>query len=104
MTPKSLRSSRIYVRVSPEERALCEAKAEAAGLSVSQLIRDHLGRVKVVNREDRRALTREIARIGSNLNQLAHWVNTYKHTTEALLVLRVLRDLRAELGALLEGE
>ncbi len=102
MTPRGQRTGRIYVRVSPEERATFEAKAAAAGLSVSELVRDHLGQVTVVNREDQRALTRQVARIGSNLNQLARWVNSYKNATEALLVLRTLRDLQGQLRALLD--
>jgi hypothetical protein len=38
-----------------------------------------------------------LARIGSNLNQLARWVNTYKRRAEALEVLMALTAFEREL-------
>lgn len=75
-------------------------KAAEAGMSVSELVRDHLGAVSVVNRDDERTLVRQVARVGSNLNQLARWANTYKRSVEALTVLQALRSISADLSAL----
>ena len=44
--------------------------------------------------------TREVARIGSNLNQIARWVNTHKTAAEAAEIVAHLVAIERELGAL----
>ena len=71
----------VKIRASEAERASWHAKAGAAGLSLSDLVRQSIGKVRtwtVAAAEVERERTRELARIGSNLNQIARWVNTYK--------------------------
>ena len=50
--------------------------------------------------EVERERTRELARIGSNLNQIARWANTHKTEAEAVQILAHLVAIERELGAL----
>ena len=77
-------------RVSPAERADWLAKAEAAGVPLSDLLRQAMARTRTwtapavaVERER----TVQVARIGNNLNQLARWANTYAERAEAVEVI-----------------
>ena len=96
----------VKVRASEAERAEWHAKARSVGLSLSDLVRRSVGRVRtwtVAHAELERERTRELARIGSNLNQIARWANTHKENAEALEVVthlvaieRALDTLRVE--------
>ena len=71
----------VKIRASEAERAEWHAKARAVGLSLSDLVRRSVGRVRtwtVGHTELERERTRELARIGSNLNQIARWANIHK--------------------------
>ena len=98
----------IKIRASDGERAEWHAKARAAGLSLSDLVRRSVGRVRtwtVGHRELERERTRELARIGSNLNQIARWANIHKEDAEALEVVAHLVAIERALEALgVEGE
>ena len=85
-----------HARVSAAELALWQAKAAAAGVSLSELLRQAMARTQTWTapaREVERARTRQIARIGSNLNQIARWAHT--HVGEDLAVVEVLAHLVA---------
>ena len=80
----------VAARVTPEEHAAWQAKAEAAGVSPSRLLRQAMARTRTwtapavaVERER----TVQIARIGNNLNQIARWANTHAETAEAVEVI-----------------
>ena len=65
-----------HARVSAAELAAWQAKAAAAGVSLSELLRQAMARTQTWTapaREVERERTRQIARIGSNLNQIARW-------------------------------
>jgi len=65
---------RLEVRCSKEEKAEWTAKAEAAGMSLSLFVREALERVRTWTAVDRKAhaeRTRELARIGNNINRIA---------------------------------
>ena len=62
-------------------------KARSVGLSLSDLVRRSVGRVRtwtVAHTELERERTRELARIGSNLNQIARWANIHKENAEVV--------------------
>ena len=62
--------------MSAAELAAWQAKAAAAGVSLSALLRQAMARTQTWTapaREVERERTRQIARIGSNLNQIARW-------------------------------
>ena len=76
----------VKIRASEAERAEWHAKARSVGLSLSDLVRRSVDRVRtwtVAHAELERERTRELARIGSNLNQIARWANVYKENAEA---------------------
>ena len=70
--------------------------------------RRSVGRVRtwtVAHAELKRERTRELARIGSNLNQIARWANTHKENAEALEVVTHLVAIERALDTLtVEGE
>lgn len=87
------RSNWIKIRVSDAERKLITEKADLAGCTVAQLVRQSLHRVKtwtIKDKEIERERIREIRRIGQNLNQLAKWCNTYKAAADAAQVILLL--------------
>ena len=105
--PRSL----VQARVSPEDLAAWRSKAAASGVSASALLRQamvHTGAWTPTSddaerkraREAEHERTREIARLGNNLNQIARWANRHKSALEAVEVIvqlaaieRALRDL-----------
>lgn len=87
-----------HVKVTPSERAAWKAAAQAEGLTVADLIRKRMGakpegrapkRTRAARRADPRLL-QAAGRIGSNLNQIARWCNTYAEGADALQVLAAL--------------
>ena len=64
----------VKVRASEAERAEWHAKARSAGLTLSDLVRRSVGRARtwtIGHVEVDRERTRELARVGNNLNQIA---------------------------------
>ena len=91
------------VRISSEELAQWQAKTSAAGVSLSELLRQAMARTRTWSAapiELQRERTRELARIGNNLNQIARWANTHKGAAEAVQVVTHLMALERELAAL----
>ena len=97
----------VKVRASDAERAEWHAKARSAGLTLSDLVRRSLGRVRtwiVPHAEVERERTQEVSRIGNNLNQIARWVNRHKGAAEAVEVLARLVAIERALTALARFE
>ena len=93
----------VKIRASEAERSEWHAKARAVGLSLSDLVRRSGGRVRtwtVAHTELERERTRELARIGSNLNQIARWANIHKENAEALEVAAHLVAIERALDTL----
>ena len=89
------RTTWLQIRCTAAERAAWQAKAAAAGVPLSQLVRRALDRARTWT---------ELARIGSNLNQLARWANTHKSALEAVTVIAHLTALSRELTAFASSE
>lgn len=107
-----MRAKWVHVKVSDQERAGWQAQAEAAGLTLADLIRQRLGDARPVGRDPvrRRAARRAdpellaaLGRIGSNLNQVARWANTYKGKAEAVQVLAALVSIEQILSSYRPG-
>ncbi len=93
----------VKVRASEAERAEWHAKARSAGLTLSDLVRRSLDRARtwtVPHAEVERERTREAARIGNNLNQVARWANTHKGAVEAVEVIGHLIAIKREVASL----
>lgn len=96
-------NSSIKIRLSKEEKFLWQEKAVRAGVPLSTLIREAMSRTRTWTAGDRSSLqeqTRQISRIGNNLNQIAKWVNTYKSTAEAIEIIEALRAIEQALTQL----
>ena len=103
------RTVTVAARVTPAEHAAWQDKAAAAGVSPSALLRQAMSRTRTwtapalaVERER----TRQLARIGSNLNQLARWANTHASAVEAVAVIANLVSFERSLLAVarLDGD
>ena len=98
----------VKIRASEAERAEWHGKARSVGLSLSDLVRRSVGRVRtwtVAHAELERKRTRELARIGSNLNQIARWANIHKENAEVVEVVAHLVAIERALDTLtVEGE
>ena len=84
------RTVRVHVRVSPAELAAWRAKAATVGLPLSDLLRQVMARTRTgtaAAADIERERTRQIARIGNNLNQLARWADTHGSAVEAVTVI-----------------
>jgi hypothetical protein len=86
----------LKLRVTAEEKAAFELAAAEAGLSLSDFVRQRLLGARLRRTAEERETIRHLARIGSNLNQLARWVNTHKGHAEAIEVILCLDQLQAE--------
>jgi hypothetical protein len=103
MSRKVQRTNTIAVRLTESEKLDWDLKAHAAGLSISQLVREAINRVRITNVGDRSIQierTRQIAKIGNNLNQIARWVNRYKTTANTVEVVTHLIAIEQALLAL----
>ena len=84
------RTAAVRARVLPSEHAAWQAKAAAAGVSPSALLRQAMARTRTwtapaVAVERERSV--QIARIGNNLNQIARWANANASAAEAVTVI-----------------
>ena len=100
---RHLRSSTINVRLSAAELEEWRSKAAAAGVSLSELLRQAMLRTRpwtAAARDVERERIRQITRIGRNLNQIARWANRYKGRAEAVEVIAHLTAIGRDLAGL----
>jgi len=93
----------IKIRLSKQEKLSWQEKAVRAGIPLSTLIREAMSRTRTWTASDRSSIqeqTRQISRIGNNLNQIAKWANTYKSTASAIEVIEALRTIEQSLNQL----
>ncbi len=82
------RKGRVHLRVTEKEKAEFTAKAVAAGVALSEYLRKAALQIGVVHRYDQAAV-HQFRKIGVNLNQIAHHLNTGNAPEgEALVALR----------------
>ena len=96
------RTVMVAARVTPAEHAAWQDKAAAAGVSPSALLRQGMARTRTWTAPAlaiERERTRQIARIGNNLNQLARWANTHAAAVEAVAVIANLVSFERSLLA-----
>ena len=96
-TEKEVRTKWIKVRVTESERAEIEQKANLAGVSIADLIRSSLKRVKTWTIQDK-AIEREkiceINRIGQNLNQIARFCHVNKSEADTAQIISALLKMK----------
>jgi hypothetical protein len=82
------RKGRVHLRVTEKEKAEFTSKAAAAGVALSEYLRQAALQIGVVHRYDQAAV-HQFRKIGVNLNQIAHYLNAGNALeSEALLALR----------------
>ena len=100
---KMLRDINVTSRVSATELADWRTKAAAAGVPLSVLIRRAMARTRTWTARAagvERERTRQVARIGNSLNQIARWATAHKGAAEAVEVLARLVAIERALAAL----
>jgi hypothetical protein len=95
------RGRRLEFRLSDEEYAELQAKADAAGIKISQLLRDHFGKVRIRHRRDERQRLALLNRINANLNMIAKWANTHKGRADATIIQAHLLAIEREITRLI---
>lgn len=90
----------LRVRFSDAEWQALQDLAELAGMTMSEVVRDHLGKVKIRNRKDEKDRVVMLNRINANLNMIARWVNTYKGKGDAVQVVAHLIAIEREIKEL----
>jgi len=81
------RENMLRVRFSDAEFEVLRQLADSAGCSMSAMVRDHLGKVRIRNKEADRERTAMLNRLNANLNMIARWVNTHKSSVSAVEVV-----------------
>ena len=97
------RTKLIAARVRPDELAAIEGRAAAANLPLSEFVREQAlsGAILVRTFRTLSAIDRhDLARIGSNLNQIARICNTIGDTSRAQNIEMLLDELRRLLARL----
>jgi hypothetical protein len=104
--PEKLNTS-ILIRLSQAEKLEWQEKAARAGISLASLVREAMKKTSIQKYIERPLIqerTREIRRIGINLNQIARWANTYKETAEALEIIEILKEIEEAIKTLSRKE
>jgi Bacterial mobilisation protein (MobC) len=100
---KPKKTTGINIRLSNEEHLHWQLLAHSSGLSVSELVRTAMVRVRTWTAPDReleKEKIRQLARIGNNLNQIARWVNTYKGAADSIEIVSHLVAIELALKSL----
>ncbi len=100
MDDKILRDKHVSFRVTPEEKEKILQLAEIDGMSVGDFLRSQLNTPRVRKTKAEREKILQLARIGNNLNQIARWANTYKHTCDAFQVNMQLAEIEEQIKCL----
>lgn len=104
MTPEAKKKSIwLKLRATDEERGRWQGIAENKGVTLSELMRSSLDGLRLRKRREpprvAPELLRELARIGNNLNQLAHAANRGQPLESAALLIRLI-EIDRELSAI----
>jgi hypothetical protein len=94
------RSRTIRIRVDDAEYDVLARKGAAVG-SMSALLRDHFGKVRIRDRDTERQRIAMLNRLNANLNMIARWCNVHQSQADAVQIMVCLADVRREIARLL---
>jgi hypothetical protein len=94
------RNRMLKVRFSDAEWEALQGLSEEAGMTMSELVRGHLKKIKVRNRQDEKARVIMLNRINANLNMIARWVNIHRGAAEGVEVVSHLIAIESAIKAL----
>jgi hypothetical protein len=101
------KTPKIEIRCTEDEKRLWTEMAAAAGISLSDLVRDSLGRTRVWTAADRAAeqlMVREVSRAGILLVEIAKWARASQGEADALEIILALKSIEAALQELKEHQ
>ena len=104
MRTKAARATSVLIRLHAEEKELLRLNAGIQGLSVSDYVRQCCLNFHLRKSPMEKERLRQLARIGSTMNQICKWANTHKRAAEAVEVLTALASLEREIGAFMAME
>ncbi|NOG32937.1 hypothetical protein HLB35_16270 [Halomonas sp. TBZ9] len=88
------RETLLRIRVNDAEHERLQTLASEANMTPSELIRDHIGKVKVRNRSDEQQRIAVLNRINANLNMIARWCNVHKGAADTVEVVSHLQAIQ----------
>ena len=97
---RETRSAWIKLLATPAEKEIIAEKASAQGQTMTDFIRQRALDYRLRQTPLEKELLQEVARIGSNLNQLARWARAYKNAADSVTVIAELLAIEHELAAL----
>jgi hypothetical protein len=97
MAMANARKKILRIRFSDSEFDRLETLARESGLTMSELVRDHLDRIQIRNRSDEKARISMLNRINANLNMIARWVNRYRNAADSVEVISHLLAIEREI-------
>ncbi len=100
MNKISKKSLFLKVRISQNEKEIIEAKAKENGLSTSDYIRQTTLNYRLRNSKLQKESLCSIARIASNMNQVARHANIYQSNANALHILVSLCEIEKSIKEL----
>ena len=80
------RTKRIVVRVSVDEHRAIAQKAVDAGMTMSELARDHLNRIRIQNHREQARLLQTLTSINNNLTAVSERVVRLDPADAAILI------------------
>ncbi|ASV33366.1 hypothetical protein BJP41_04125 [Candidatus Williamhamiltonella defendens] len=96
------KNNMLRVRFSDTEWERLQQLSKSAEMSMSELVRNHLNKVRVRNRTDEKKRVAMLNRINANLNMIARWVNTHKEAASAIEVVSHLIAIEQEIREISE--
>ncbi len=90
----------IKIRVSELEHQHIKELSTSVGMTISDLLRHRLLKIRLRSTNHEKELIRQVARIGSNINQLARWANSHKNRTPSLETVLWLNRIYEEVKTL----
>lgn len=94
------KTKRIELRLSEADYEKIQQIANDSNRTVSELLRDHIGKVTVKDSALDRQRNVHLNRINSNLNMIAKWVNTHKELADVIRVTELLISIQRGVGKL----
>ena len=90
----------LKVRLSDDEHKRLQELTKLTGLSMSAIVRNHIGKLTIHNRQDERQRIIALNRINANLNMIAKWVNVHKNLADTIHVIDLLITIEREIKEL----
>src|SRR5437660_1141882 len=97
------RTQTIVIRLSPGEHAVLSQKASDAGITISALVRDHIGQVRVKNDITKARWLQTLIAINNSLSVLVERAISFEPVDAAILIAYA-SAIRRRLAELSKGD